>query len=369
MMDGLALRSGDCVEEGAWLRELGQAPAGTPFEGGVTPGSCVRVMTGGVVPSGADAVVPVELVTAERLGQQDGYRIRASARPGQHVASRGSEVREGERVVAAGERLTAARVGVLASFGCSEPSVFHRPRVSVVPTGTEIVSIDDRPGLGQVRNSNAWALRAHFGSLGGEVELVDAVIDDQVVLDRALASAAERSELIVTCGGVSMGDYDLVVGSLRRLGAEIQFHRVALKPGKPVLLARLGSAWVLGLPGNPVSAMTCATLFGQPLMARLSGERGARWRVTRAKLAGAIKGTRSRVEFRPGRWTRDGAVTPVKTAGSADLAHFAAGDASLCCRRRCRRVNWGCGRCVGVDVAVEFRGSHRLPRSRLRRLF
>ncbi|HAN32725.1 MAG TPA: molybdopterin molybdenumtransferase MoeA, partial [Myxococcales bacterium] len=294
MMDGIALRSIDCASPDAWVQELGQAPAGTPFTAQVGQQQCVRVMTGGVVPEGADAVVPVENIERSIRNGGTGYAVSHAVVAGRHIAKRGSEVADGAVVLRRGQRLTAARIGVLGSFGHVDVPVYARLRVSVIPTGSEIVSVTARPGLGQVRNSNAWALRAHFTQLGAEVSLRESVIDDQDVLDQVLSSAAAQSELLVTCGGVSMGDYDLVAGSLRRLGAQIVFHRVALKPGKPVLLARLGSSWVLGLPGNPVSAMTCAELFGRPLVSRLNGEIGARWVQSSVPVATPMRSTKAR---------------------------------------------------------------------------
>lgn len=336
MMDGIAVRSADCLGEMPRLVGAGASPAGSPHTTPVVPGTFVRVMTGGVVPPGADSVVPVERITridGDACDPATGtWQINAPVRPGQHVALKGSEVRCGDLVVPAGERLGGARLGALASFGHAEVSVAARPNVAVLPTGTEIVSVSSTPGLGQVRNSNAYALAALFDRFGARSVVADTVIDDAPVLAAALLQAAAESDLVVTCGGVSMGDYDLVVGALNALGAEQHFHRVSLKPGKPVLFATLNGTPVLGLPGNPVSATVGALLFGRTAVARLLGSRRERWIQITATAADAMRGVGPREEMRPGLWSEwegRAAVAPVHMAGSADLAHFAGGDALI----------------------------------------
>ncbi len=339
MMDGIAVRGAECTDVGAVVTGAGAAPAGHPHAAPVAPGTFVRVMTGGVVPPGADSVVPVERIT--RIDGPDDdpaagtWRIDEAVRPGQHVALIGCEVTRGEVVIQAGSTLTPARIGVLAAFGYSTVQVAARPRVAVLPTGSEIVPVTATPELGQVRNSNAWALSALFRSFGAAVSAVGGpVVDERDALDAALLAATADHDLIVTCGGVSMGDYDLVVGSLGRLGAEIVFHRVRLKPGKPVLLAVLQGTVILGLPGNPVSATVCGTLFGRVALAALTGARRQRWLQTTAPAAADVRRVGPREEMRVGVWRDQGpdtasALLPVRLAGSADLAHFAAGDTLL----------------------------------------
>ena len=333
MMDGIAVRGADCQGEFPQLVGAGASPAGAPHLHPVQPGTFVRVMTGGVVPPGADSVVPVE-----RISQIDGdpadpatgtWQINSTVRPGQHVAKIGSEVTRGDLVVAAGERLGGARLGALASFGHAHVEVAAKPRIAILPTGSEIVTVNKTPGLGQVRNSNAYALAGLFTRFGDACQISPTVIDQADVLAAALERAAAESDLVVTCGGVSMGDYDLVVGALQKLGAEKHFHRVALKPGKPVLFATLNGTPVLGLPGNPVSATIGALLFGRPAVSRLLDARRSSWLQISVPAATELRSTGPREEMRPGQWgTWEGraAVSQVRMAGSADLAHFAGGE-------------------------------------------
>ena len=333
MMDGIAVRAADCVGDSPRLTGAGASPAGAPHMRPVQAGTFVRVMTGGVVPEGADSVVPVERITRIDGDPADPatgtWQINSAVRLGQHVAKIGSEVTRGDLVVAAGERLGGARLGALASFGHADVSVAVRPRVAVLPTGSEIVTVDQTPALGQVRNSNAYALAALFNRYGGQSVVSPTVIDQADVLANALLRAAAESDLVVTCGGVSMGDYDLVVGALQTLGAEKHFHRVALKPGKPVLFATLNGTPILGLPGNPVSATIGALLFGRPAVSRLLGARRDSWLQISVPAAAELRSTGPREEMRPGQWgTWEGraAVSQLRMAGSADLAHFAGGD-------------------------------------------
>ncbi|MCO4764470.1 MAG: molybdopterin molybdotransferase MoeA [Myxococcales bacterium] len=333
MMDGIAVRSQDCQSDKPTLVGAGASPAGTPYTGEVAPGTFVRVMTGGVVPPGADSVVPVE-----RIRRIDGdpadpasgtWQLESAVRPGQHVANTGSEVASGDLVVAAGQRLGGARLGALASFGHAELEVAAKPRIAIIPTGTEIVDVRQVPQLGQVRNSNAYALAALFNRFGGECDVAPVVVDEAGVLTGVLRDAADKYDLVVTCGGVSMGDYDLVVGALAGLGAEKHFHRVKMKPGKPVLFATLNGTPILGLPGNPVSSTIGALVFGRTATALLMGAQRTGWVGLQAPVAGPMSKTGPREELRPGVWAAyqgRAAVAPVAMAGSADLAHFAGGD-------------------------------------------
>lgn len=330
MMDGFAVRAADCAAPGAVLTAIGAAPAGRPFDGEVVPGTCVRVMTGGVVPHGADAVVPVERVERSGAGSSalDGsrWRVMMAVHTGRNVAARGSELRAGQEVVSAGSVMDGARIGAAAAAGHATLSVRRRPIATLVPTGDEVVDVSCRPQPGQVRDSNRHAVGGLLRRCGAEVRHLEVAPDRRSDLARTLAQAALNSDLVVTSGGVSMGDFDLVAGALADAGAEVIFHRVALKPGKPLLAAKLGRAIVLGLPGNPVSSYVCALLFGRPLLAALLGADRRSWLSIRLPLAAPLPPSGARAEIRPGRYLPaegGAAVQPIDTGGSADLTAFA----------------------------------------------
>ncbi len=330
MMDGVAVRTVDCADPAATLSGMGESPAGSPFGAELRPRCYVRVMTGGVVPAGADAVVPVERL--EHLDTDPiagAIRVLEHVRPEQHIARRGCELRAGDVVIRAGTRLSPAHVGALASFGVVEVAVLRRPVVALMPTGDELVPVDRVPGPGQVRDSNRWMLAALLRSFGVEVRHAAVGLDERGVLADAMARAAAGADVLLLSGGVSMGDYDFVGAALAELGAEVLLHRVRMRPGKPVLIARLGSAWVVGLPGNPVSSLVAAHLFARPLLAWLGGARDEGWHALQVRSARRLGANGDREAYLPAtlRQGIDGTTVEVhKTAGSADLAHFAGGD-------------------------------------------
>jgi molybdopterin molybdotransferase len=332
-MDGVALRSADVRDATVTLLQIGTALAGTPFSGEVLEGTCVRIMTGAVVPRGADAVVPVELLTSE--SHSDGrlqVTVRTVVQSGQHIARQGSEVRAGAVVLRKGTLLTSARLGVAAAFGHATVTVARRPRVALVPTGDELVAIDTKPGPGQIRDSNRYALAAALQSAGAEVLHGAVATDDRDALRSALAAAWQQADLLVTCGGVSAGDLDLVAPVLQDLGATCHFHKIAIKPGKPLLCASRGAQLAIGLPGNPVSAWVCAQLFVLPALAAMQGQHGVGWQRVEVPTAHAMPAVGPRTEVLPAQWTvwqGLAAVATVATQGSADLPAFAQGDVLL----------------------------------------
>ncbi len=330
MMDGVAVRSADCAAAGAIIHVVGQAPAGAPWHGVVGQGQGVRVMTGGIVPPGANAVVPVERIAA--VDDADTVRIEEVVIAEQHIARTGSEVRRGAIVVRAGSRLDGERLGVLAAFGVARPSVARRPRVGILPTGDEIVPAESIPGPGQVRDSNRWSLAALASSWGAEVVHEAVAADRKEAIGDAIGRIVDLVDVIVLSGGVSMGDYDHVASALARRGATTVFHRVKLRPGKPVLCARLGDTLVLGLPGNPVSSVVAAHLFLRPAIAALAGVSAPRWCRLSVDLVGDLPANGMRDAMLAARWCQGPhglAVTPLQTAGSADLAAFAHGQVMI----------------------------------------
>ena len=263
-MDGYAIRWADMP--GPW-RVIGEAAAGRGFAGAVETGTAVRIFTGAPLPRGADTVV-----VQEEIDRRAESAILCGAGPpheGAHIRTAGQDFAAGTPLLKTGDRLTPARLGLLAAAGHGNVSVVSRPKVTLIATGDELVLPGVVPGADQIVSSNPTMLRALF-------EATSAIVSDPgIVPDRrerlAAALQGADADLIVTIGGASVGDHDLVVPVLRDLGADIDFWRIALRPGKPMLAGRLGNARVIGLPGNPVSAFVCALLFAVPLLARLGG--------------------------------------------------------------------------------------------------
>ena len=264
-MDGYAVRSEDfAAGGGARLRVVGEAAAGRGWRGVVRRGEAVRIMTGAPLPAGADGVQQVELTRESEDGEF--VEVSRAIEPGQFYVPRASEIRAGERVLAAGEEVSAARLAVLASFGCARVAVSRRPRVAVLATGTELVPVEERPGEDQIRDSNTYSLAAYAQLAGARVERLPFAGDDAALLRREIEEASARSDVLVLSGGVSMGRYDFTKDALRALDAEIFFERVALRPGKPTVFARLHGdrqTLVFGLPGNPVSVSVTFNLFAR----------------------------------------------------------------------------------------------------------
>ena len=268
-MDGYAVRSSDFsgAEDETGLRQVGEARAGAPFSGELRPGECTAIYTGAEVPRGADAVVMVERST--RVG--DAVRLADRPRPGQHVCERGEDLAQGELVLARGRRIRPADLSALASVGCEPVPVLRRPRVIVLTTGDELVPPSTRPGPGQIREGNTLHLAAMARAAGAEVLRSGVLPDDADVLREAFCSALDEADVLVTTGGVSMGEYDLVGAALAAAGVEEVFHKVAIKPGKPVWFGVKGDKLVFGLPGNPVSCLVGHEIFVRPALARLGG--------------------------------------------------------------------------------------------------
>lgn len=334
MMDGFSVRSVDCGSAGAVLQAVASAPAGHPTSVVIEPGQCARIMTGGVVPSGADAVIAIEDVECVS-GSVDAltssrWRIDVGAFAGKHIARKGAECQRGDVVVPARTLLTPHRIGVLAQFGHTEVDVYQAPRVAIVPTGSELVAIGAKPSSGQVRNSNAELLAAAVVRYGGQPTVHEPVRDTDKDHTDAFRSALADADILVTSGGVSMGDYDLVAATLEALGARVVFHRICLKPGKPLLCAVLDGKLILGLPGNPVSGAVCAELFLRPAIARLQGSQRSKHLRIRVQLGTNAPSVGGRDTVYPAKWssTDAGAVVEIlRTSGSADIAAFAQHDA------------------------------------------
>jgi len=313
-MDGVALRS----EDGRSPRRLlGTLYAGDdPAAFTVTPGTAVRIMTGAALPTGADAILPVE-----QLSEAEGLvHPLADPEPGGHVRRKGGQARAGDLLLAADQPLNVARVALRAWVGQPVPAL-SRIRVAVASTGDELVA-DPLPH--QIRDSNGPMLAALAHALGADVERRPALPDDPATLAAALRNPG-GARILLTSGGVSMGEHDHLPSVLKSLGAEILFHKIRLKPGKPMLAARLGDLLVLGLPGNPVSAYVNALLFLPVALAKLEGRAMPNpWR--QARLAGPVRHKGDRPLLHPCRLA-DGQLHPLPGKGSADLVTLARADA------------------------------------------
>jgi molybdopterin molybdotransferase len=277
-MDGFAVAApAEGLAAGVVLPVVGQSLAGHPFAGAVPAGAAVRIMTGAVVPAGASAVVPVEQTSGYGVAPgQHGAQVTllAAVRAGQHIRRAGSELAAGTVVLAAGRRLHAAEIGVLAVLGRTAVLVAEPVRVAIVATGDEVVPVEQAPLPHQVRESNSWALAAQVREVGGVPIRIGIAPDAEAPLRAALAAAAAEASVLLTIGGVSAGTHDLVPPALQSLGFAPQFHGVELKPGKPTWFGVRqgpGAPFAFGLPGNPASAFTVFDLLVRPLLLRCLG--------------------------------------------------------------------------------------------------
>ena len=291
-MDGYAVRHADVSAAPAHLRIVAVEPAGTVVTTAVERGTAVKLFTGSVIPPGADAVVRIEDC------EEDGDRllVRAPVPLGANIRAAGEDVEPGQVVLARGTVVGPADVGVLASVGRSSVLVHQRPRVAILSTGSELVEVDDVPGAGQVVNSNAYGLAAAVREAGGE-PVVLPIAPDRLDEIRASVAQAARADVVVSTGGVSVGDLDFVKDALEAASFERLFWRVAQKPGKPLLFGRLAEHPFFGLPGNPVSALVCFALYVRPALRRLQGHRCLHLPVVRARLAAPVRKTRGLTEF------------------------------------------------------------------------
>ncbi|MBK1691937.1 molybdopterin molybdotransferase MoeA [Ectothiorhodospira mobilis] len=267
-MDGYALATEDLCSDGPTAMTLaGTALAGAPFTGTRPPGSCVRIMTGAVLPPDCDAVVMQERVHREAGGA---VRIPPGVRPGENVRRAGEDLQPGQMLLPAGERIDGPRLGLLASAGITRVTVLRRPRVALFSTGDELAPPDRPLAPGQIHDSNGPALRGLLTALGVEILDLGRVSDTPGALEEALDQAGARADLVITTGGVSVGEADHVRRVLDRVG-RVAFWKVAVKPGKPLAFGRVGDAVFFGLPGNPVSAMVTFCQLVQPALLRLMG--------------------------------------------------------------------------------------------------
>jgi len=266
-VDGYALRSAD-AQAGRVFRVVDEAPAGRPARKGVGEGEAVKIFTGGVIPDGADAVAMVENTS----GWGEEFELKKAAAPGNNLRLAGEDVREGDVILRSGTEIGAPEIALAATQGYGELPVYRRPRVAVLSTGSELVEPGTRAlAPGEIFDSNSFALLAQAREAGADAHRTTAASDDAAVLRAAMEEALTCADVVVTSGGVSVGQRDLVKGALLELGVEQIFWGIKLKPGKPVFFGTREDARFFGLPGNPVSAMVCFELFVRPALMRMMG--------------------------------------------------------------------------------------------------
>jgi len=327
-MDGYAVRAADCASVPVRLAVAGSAPAGHPFAGTVGAGQAVRLFTGSVMPDGADAVV----IQEDTDEGQAAVEIRVSPKPGAHVRRRAGDFAAGTVLLSPPRRLTARDVGIAASAGHAWLTVRRRPRVAILSTGDEIALPGEPMPEGGLVSSNGFVLDAIARAAGAEPTTLPIAPDDPDAIAAAVA-AARGADLVVTSGGASVGQHDLIRPALAPLGLALDFWKIAMRPGKPFMFGRVGGAALLGLPGNPVSAMVCALLFLVPAIERLLGLPGEGPATLRARAGSALAANDHREDHLRATLARDadGALvaTPAGRQDSSQMAILAAAEALI----------------------------------------
>jgi molybdopterin molybdotransferase len=310
-MDGWAVRSADFASPPVSLPVRGDVAAGSAGDVPLQAGTAVVISTGAPMPPGADAVLPVEDGV-----ERDGV-LSSSARVAPHafVRFRGEDVRAGELLVRAGQRLTPARLSVVASGGVASVRVHRRPRVAVVATGSELVPLGEPLPPGAIYNSNGPTLTAHARADGAVVLPARRVADDPRSTREVLGAALDEGDVVLVSGGVSVGGHDLVKDTLSDFGGQELFWRVRIKPGKPIFCGRRGDTWVFGLPGNPVSTVVGYLVFVAPLLRRLAGGRFEQPALSEATLVADARNPGERTTYATARFT-DGGIALTDKQGS-----------------------------------------------------
>ena len=319
-MDGWAMRGADlAADREATLAEIGASFAGRPFKGSVGKGQCVRIMTGGVVPEGADTVVMQERAKAN--GTQ--VTFAPGQKTGQNVREAGEDLKAGSIALARGRMVRPAELGLVASLGIGEVAVYRKLRVAFFSTGDELKGVGTVLGEGEIYDSNRYTLHGMLTRLGCEILDLGVVRDDPKLLERAFREAAASADVVITSGGVSVGEADFVKGMLAQLG-EVVFWKIAMKPGRPLAYGKIGSAHFFGLPGNPVSVMATFYQFVRDALLVLMGAHPVEPVPTfTATCSARLKKAPGRTEFQRGILSRgpDGALTvrPTGEQGSGIL--------------------------------------------------
>ncbi|MBM3619229.1 MAG: molybdopterin molybdotransferase MoeA [Alphaproteobacteria bacterium] len=322
-MDGYAVIGADCARLPATLKVVGSAPAGGSYDQTLRSGEAVRIFTGGPLPTGADTIVIQENT---RIDAPGGVTIVEGATPGRHIRRKGLDFSKGAEGIAAGHVLTPRDVALAAAMNVPWLTVWRRPRVAILATGDELVMPGEPVGPNRIVSSSGLAVAALVKAWGGEPTVMGIARDDRAVIGRHVA-AAKRFDLLVTLGGASVGDHDLVQDVLKAEGFSLDFWRIAMRPGKPLMFADTPGCKALGLPGNPVSTLVCALLFLRPAIERMSGLPGAPVATTTAILSVDVGANDTREDYVRATLSRDahGALNaePFKVQDSSMLGIMA----------------------------------------------
>lgn len=340
-MDGFAVQSGDFNQTETRLKIIGEARAGVSPGFKVGPGEAAKIMTGSPLIEGADAVVKVEHTTTEG----DYVLLRENKmKPGLNIAPEGEDAKAGDILLPKGTHLTSAGLAVCASVGCTRIKITPRPTIRIITTGTEIISPDHKPLPHQIRDCNSSSVLASCRDLFADAEFLGIADDNREALEKAIQKGMDANILILT-GGVSMGDYDFIPETLAKLGVNKVFHKVRLKPGKPVWYGRTSeNTHVFGLPGNPVSVQVNFKLFVEPLIQKLSGDPNPEPQTLFLPLAKEIVKKNDREEYFPARILRNSNQTileRVSIRGSGDFSNLAKSDGLIRCHADTKIMNAG----------------------------
>jgi len=313
-MDGFAFDGAQLAHGALQLQVVGTALAGKAWQGDVRPGQCVKIMTGAIMPAGLDTVVPQEFTRALPDG-----RVEVPAgllKRGDNRRCKGEDLMEGRPALPAGERLGPAALGLVASLGIAEVEVVRRLRVAYFSTGDEILSLGEAPREGAVYDSNRYTVHGLLARLGCEVIDLGVVRDEPARLEQAFRDAAARADAIITSGGVSVGEADYTKAMMKKLG-DVAFWKIAMRPGRPMAVGRIGDAVLFGLPGNPVAVMVTFLAFVRPALLRMMGARATAPVLLKARSAEAMRKKPGRTEYQRGivTPTSDGALE-VRTTGN-----------------------------------------------------
>jgi molybdopterin molybdotransferase len=346
-MDGFAFKFSDNIKT---LKVIGTAFAGKPFEGNISAGECVKIMTGAVIPTGADTVVMQERIAIK----SDRITLLDAPKQGANVRLAGEDLKIGQTVLAKGNAMKPADLGLVASLGIGEVQVFRKLKVAFFSTGDELVSVGNSLQEGQIYDSNRYTLFGMLTRIGADVSDLGNVPDDPKLLEKTLLQAAKYNDVVITSGGVSVGEADYMKALLAKHG-QVLFWKINMKPGRPLAYGKIGSSHYFGLPGNPVSAMVTFYQFVQPALQALSGAACRAVPFFKVECTGAIKKATGRLEFQRGiLFEADGAgsgiwkVKPLPNQGSGVLSSMSAANCFII-------LDETVGNCeVGTTVKVQL---------------
>lgn len=334
-MDGYAVIAKDIAVPPVELDVIENIRAGYNPKKRIVRGCASKIMTGSVVPQGADAVIKVE--ETKSLDNDTRVRIFKETKKGSNIAKKAEDIRVGKVVLRKGTRIRPQEVGILAAVGVNMVSVFSAPSIGIISTGDELVKISSKPKPWQIRNSNSYSIAAQARQQLEDVEIFDTAKDDKAKI-RSVVTKGLKKDVLILSGGVSMGEYDLVGEVLKDFGIKIFFETVALRPGKPTVFGKKGGRVIFGLPGNPVSTFVTFELFVRPCIRKMMGFPSYNNRVLYAELEKEIKVKKKRREFWPaflryanGKWK----VSPIKWHGSGDLFSVTNANCLLIVRESC----------------------------------